>query len=95
MSVSLTQSLTTWRQPLNIVAMEIPPCYWLRPFERGDEEGALCYVAGEEGGERDKLCKELGFVRVNDCYIKLSSGAEEKIYTGVAMAREPKEMPAQ
>ncbi|KAF6236412.1 hypothetical protein HO173_005504 [Letharia columbiana] len=55
------------------------------PFQRADREGAMCYVDCEEGGERVKLCEELGFVRMDECHIDLTLGGLEGIYTHVAM----------
>ena len=60
------------------------------PFQRADREGAMCYVDCEEGGERVKLCEELGFVRMDECHIDLTLGGLEGIYTHVAMVREPR-----
>lgn len=55
----------------------------------------MCYVDGEVGGERVKLCEELGFVRMDECQIDLTLGGLEGMYTHVAMVREPKKTPAQ
>lgn len=63
------------------------------PFERADKEGAMCYVDGEEGGERVKLCEELGFVRMDECHVDLTLGGLEGMYTHVAMVREPRKRP--
>ncbi|KAM0805864.1 hypothetical protein BDR22DRAFT_829503 [Usnea florida] len=60
------------------------------PFERADEEGVVCYVDVEEGGETMALAEKVGFVRVDQFVIDLTLGGLEGVYTHVALVREPK-----
>ena len=60
------------------------------PFERADEEGVVCYVDVEEGGETMAAAEKVGFVRVDQFVIDLTLGGLEGAYTHVALVREPK-----
>ena len=60
------------------------------PFERADEEGVMCYVDVEEGGETMAAAEKVGFVRADQFVIDLTMGGLEGVYTHVALVREPK-----